>query len=190
MRTNNVHRAHALLVLLAVQAVAWSGACVSYDDLSSSSADADNAADTQFPLDEEDAIHEDVANEHVATAPSAIGGFSSSLFKFSTIVHEPGTGPGGWQEARATLKFADTRHGARWSCPVVVGTPIRSAVWGHMTKSHAADISAAVADHASSRVMHTRPEWLPALFCIKFVDDMNLIFREDYKGLGASARSR
>jgi hypothetical protein len=68
--------------------------------------------------------------------------------------------------------------------------PIRSSVFGHMTKTHAADIAAAVADAASSSVMHSRPEWLPALFCIKFAEEMNRLFLKEYEGLGASARSR
>jgi hypothetical protein len=179
--------------MLVVLTVACCGACAA-DGQSLSSPDGDEVAnDSQVRLDDDGDIRNDAENEGVAPDAVSIGGFPSSLFKFVTIVHDPGTGPaGGWQEARTRLNFVDTRPriSQRWSCPLVVGMPIRSSVFGQMSKAHAADISAAVADAASARVMHSRPEWLPALFCIKFAEEMNRLFRKEYDGLGASARSR
>ena len=47
-------------------------------------------------------------------------------------------------------------------------------------------MASSILTFASGEVMHSRPAWLPALFCIKLRDKMQELFREAYPDLGAT----
>lgn len=123
--------------------------------------------------------------------PAGVGRFSSSLFRFVSIIPDDGRDRGGgWQEASAVLKFVDGRHliPAVWSCRVTVGMPFRTGAWGPITPEYAAEISATLATDASTIVMQRRAEWLPALYCAEFIAEMRSMFRDRYDGLGARVK--
>jgi len=125
-----------------------------------------------------------------APPAAASGSFSSSLFTFVTTVQDDGKKePGGWQEASAPLRFVDARGiiPRIWTCSLTIGMPLRAAAYGQISPVSAAEKSAFVATKASVNVMHRQEEWLTAEFCIAFKDEVNRIFRQDYKGLGARA---
>jgi hypothetical protein len=97
---------------------------------------------------------------------------------------------GGYQQATASgVKFVDGRQDppAAWTCNVTVRMPIRTAKYGKISPSDAADIAATVLTDAASPTMHSQPSWQPTLFCKKLQDNMNTIFFEDYNGLGGQA---
>ena len=162
---------HGNLFALAAIILAAASACGGLDD---SSADPQNTA---YALDV----------EPVDEALLEIGGFSAALFPFKTTIEDDGTGPGGgYQEAKTTLKFVDTRQKppATWTCSFTVGMPLRTAKYGKLDAIHAAVITAEVATLSSSSVMHSREVWLPVLFCKNFKEKMFDTFRSRYNGLG------
>jgi hypothetical protein len=123
----------------------------------------------------------------------AIGSFSASLFKFKTTVEDDGTDKGGGeQQASATLAFVDVRHDPppAWICNVTIKMPLRTAKYGKISASQAAEISTKVTTKASSAVIHTRDSWQPTLFCKEFQDKMNDIFYYEYSGLGGRATAK
>lgn len=118
----------------------------------------------------------------------AIGRFSPSVFKFSTIVKDDGEPDStGWQEASAELNFVDTRpfFPRAWSCRVKIGMPLRTSALGPISPESAAEMSADVATDASQNVMYRRPEWLTAEFCSAFKDEMLSLFVGRHPRLGA-----
>jgi hypothetical protein len=118
--------------------------------------------------------------------------FSASNFRFSTLVKDDGTGKaGGWQAASAVLKFGDWRGLVPnfWQCPLTVGVPIRAEVAGHISPEYAAQITAAVASDASSEVMHSRPAWVGAAYCLEFYEKMRQMFRVRYSVPATVSRS-
>jgi hypothetical protein len=123
--------------------------------------------------------------------PVITGGnsFDASDFVFVTTVPDDGQdGAGGWQQAIATLKFVrwtSTIFPQRWSCPVTVGMPIRSAAWGTWSASKAATVTAAIATLASENVTHETPDLTGVLFCSAFKDEMLSLFKMQFAGLGA-----
>jgi hypothetical protein len=128
----------------------------------------------------------------LATPALAIGGFSPSLFKFAPGVRDDGQDlAAGWQVANAELRFVDTRPVIPriWSCHVTVGMPLRTAVLGRISPEAAAEMTADIATAASTRVMRSRQEWLSAEFCKAFKNEMNLLFFENHRGLGAKVTS-
>lgn len=121
----------------------------------------------------------------------AIGSFSPSLFQFSTIVADDGRdGGGGWQQATAVLRFADTRHviPTIWSCRITIGMPIRAVAYGKVSPNQAADWSAEMVTEASTVVMKRRESWIPTLYCIELVAETNRCFNERLPRLGAQAK--
>lgn len=127
---------------------------------------------------------------HHAPPPETVqvGSFSSSVFQFVPIVPDDGQGKaGGWQEAIVTLLFSDGRQvpTLRWTCKIRVGMPIRPENYGVISASVAASMSAAAATTASVAVMHRRPMWIPALYCIHFVKDVELTLNTTWTKLGA-----
>ena len=117
-----------------------------------------------------------------------IGSISASLFTFGkTQEDDPSQEAGGWQEANAVLKFADGRQEPvqAWSCTINVGMPLRTVKRGTINAEWAAKASASVATEASSTTMHSKSQWTPASFCKAFKDEMNKVFADSYKGLGA-----
>ena len=116
------------------------------------------------------------------------GAFSDSLFQFVTIVNYDGKSvAGGWQEAIATLRFVDARHliPQTWTCTIKVGLPVKPENYAVISAAAAARMSAAAATTASTIVMKTRPEWIPALYCIHFATAMQLTLNTTYDRLGA-----
>ncbi|MDI1451247.1 hypothetical protein [Polyangium sp. 6x1] len=139
------------------------------------------------------AAPEDVEEERgeVAEAERAfvgVGGFSPALFQFFTTVPDDGRDPaGGWQAAATVLNFVDGRHffPQVWSCQVFVEVPIRHSMVGVITPQHAALRTAAAATNASRVVMHRRPQWVRALFCMEFATEL-----QTQLGLGAKVRAQ
>jgi hypothetical protein len=128
----------------------------------------------------------------VAMPALAIGRFSPSIFRFGTILNDDGKGEaGGWQEASADLSFVDTRtlipHA--WTCRITVGMPLRAVALGRIPPGMAAEMSANVATDASGVVMHSRPSWLGAEFCVALKVEMLSMFAGRHPQLGARVTS-
>jgi hypothetical protein len=135
-------------------------------------------------------VHTPWANavEYNRPIESIRGGFSPSVFKFVTTVPDDGQGKaGGWQEATATLTFSDGRQvpTLMWTCTIRVGMPIRPESYGVISPAVAASMSAAAATTASVAVMHRRPMWIPALYCIHFAKEVELNLKTTWSKLGA-----
>jgi hypothetical protein len=131
--------------------------------------------------------------EPIGEAEQEIGGFSASLFQFTTQVEDRGGGRGGgYQTASAKLRFVDPRQKptAIWACSLTVGMPLRTMKLGRISPARAAQIAADVATSASYTVMHSRGSWLRIAFCLGFQDEMNRLFGKDHEGLGARAYAR
>lgn len=94
--------------------------------------------------------------------------------------------------AETLLRFVDGRQNptAIWACKTIVGMPIRTQKFAHVSPARAAEIAADVATRASSAVMHSRPSWLRVAFCTSLQNEMNSEFADSYKGLGARAYIR
>lgn len=121
------------------------------------------------------------------------GGFSVGEFRFVPTVPDDGQGPaGGWQEATAKLRIVDMRHFVprSWSCLMTIGMPLRTASEGRIPPEEAALRTATVATQASSAVMHRQAEWIPAVYCKRFGDEMLLLFQSRYPRLGARVRGQ
>lgn len=124
----------------------------------------------------------------LAAPALAVGAFSPSAFKFEVERKDDGKeAAGGWQVAVAQLRFVDTRSFIPriWSCRMKVGMALRAEVLGRISPGYAAQVTAEVATKASAEVMHRRPEWLTAAFCIDFRNEMNILFGRDHVYLGA-----
>ena len=121
-----------------------------------------------------------------------IGGFSSSLFVFKTIVQddEPSLPAGGWRVAVATLNFSDGRQepAQAWTCTVRVGMPLRAEKLGVLSASWAATASAGAATTAGGIVMRMQERWIPASFCIRFTEGLEKVLNSANKGLGAKVQ--
>jgi hypothetical protein len=112
--------------------------------------------------------------------------FSPSVFHFVTIVADDREDKGGgWQEASASLSFCVWTHLVPkcWTCPVVVGLPIRAERYGTISPAHASEMTAEMATEASE-VIHERPEWVTAAFCHAFTDRMKKLFDARYPKMG------
>jgi hypothetical protein len=113
----------------------------------------------------------------VEPTQKAESAFDASLFKFRVWVNDDGKGlGGGTQRASTVLEFVDTRSSWRnpdkWDCRITISMPIRHRTFGVISPERAAEISAAAAVAASTKVMHERPKWIAALFCPKFADQI------------------
>lgn len=127
---------------------------------------------------------------HHARPPEAVqvGSFSPSVFKFVVTIPDDGKDKaGGWQEAVATLNFSDGRQvpTLMWTCTIKVGMPIRPENYGVISSAVAASMSAAAATTASKAVMHRRPMWIPALYCIHFAKEVESTLNTTWSKLGA-----
>ncbi len=96
--------------------------------------------------------------------------FDASMFEFGVHVPDDHQGiAGGSQRAVAKLHFVDARaswiNPDIWDCRVMIEMPIRHHSLGIITPAHAADMSVAAAEAASSFVMRSQPRWIAALFC-------------------------
>jgi hypothetical protein len=108
-----------------------------------------------------------------------IGGvfhFHPSIFKFVTIVADDGKDKGGgWQEAIVNLKIRRWIGWApeSWSCPLKIGTPLRSEANGKISPEIAASASAEVATEASDAIMTSSPSIPQGIFCSLLKGQMN-----------------
>jgi hypothetical protein len=114
--------------------------------------------------------------------------FGSKEFSFVVDVPDDGKDPaGGWQKATTHLHFEHLHDGIpvrKWSCPVVVGMPIRSELEGRISPSRAALLSAEVATDAAQALSADYEDPDP-LFCAKFRTKMRALFYDRYRGFGA-----
>lgn len=107
--------------------------------------------------------------------------FDASNFRFGMVVPDDGHDrSGGSQRAITVLKFWDGRQGLlgqSWTCLVSVWLPLRLS-YVPISPSQAAEMTAPVADAASSTVMHSQPSWpLSVIFCKRFAAKMEEIFK-------------
>ena len=94
-----------------------------------------------------------------------------------TELPDDGTGPaGGWQGARASLKFHGVRPGL--VCTVKVEIPLRTEAHGRISAQRAAELSAATATNASIlvRALNKDREWIGQDFCRAWRDKMKELF--------------
>jgi hypothetical protein len=108
--------------------------------------------------------------------------FDASSFRFTTVVPDDGHDvSGGSQRSTTVLKFWDGRQGIlgqSWTCLVSVWLPIRLN-YTPISPDRAAEMTAPVADAASSTVMHSQPSWpLSVIFCKRFAAKMEEIFKK------------
>lgn len=124
--------------------------------------------------------------------PSAgsVNGFAAEVFVFETTVKDDGKdAAGGWQVSGAMLKYArlpsfgiipDT-----WSCSVVIGMPLRTAVNGIVPPDQAANMSAGIATAASTVLEHGGPKLPPGIFCSKLKPTMQGLWNQVFPTIGA-----
>lgn len=99
------------------------------------------------------------------------------VFHIVVIVKDDGKDEaGGWQEARATLKFSDWRKPFApyfWRCPMIVEMPLRTKLRGRISPEYAARRAAEVATLATESLMHSR-DWRgqDAQYCQELCRDM------------------
>jgi hypothetical protein len=122
---------------------------------------------------------------------SGVGGFSSSVFKFTTIVPDDGKDEaGGWQATTAALKFFRWTSvlPQSWACPVTVGMPIRAKLYGTISPATAANMTAGIASKVAMDLMHVKPELPMGIFCSKLGPLMQVEFDAKYPSLGATVK--
>jgi hypothetical protein len=119
-----------------------------------------------------------------ACVAGVISMFRPSNFSFVTVLADKGgIGPGGWQEARAVLAFADGLFEIT-TCQVRIGMPLRTQTLGLISSSTAAIYSAGAANGAASSLWPT--DLPPGIFCSKLKPAIQQRFNEQYPGLGAA----
>ncbi len=122
-------------------------------------------------------------------APASPAGITFSTFKptdfpFVTIIPHDGTGPSGWQAAKANLEF--TRYVIptkviKWYCPITIGMPEWNSAMGKISPITAATMSAAVANTVNRGMDYSLPQ---GIFCRRFVNAVQAAFPTMYPGLG------
>lgn len=120
------------------------------------------------------------------------GPFSSSIFKFVTIVADDGTGTGGgWQQAVSSLRIVRLNYlviPEVWHCPVTIGMPLRTTINGPISHKLAASITAQVANQAAIKVRSESPDLPQGIFCLTIKNEMGAIFLAQHKTVGASVK--
>ncbi|KYF67237.1 hypothetical protein BE15_11325 [Sorangium cellulosum] len=113
--------------------------------------------------------------------------FDPSDFNFVTTIKDDGQDEGGgWQEARAKLKFKSLNIPHKvtsWSCAFTIGMPLRTVLMGRIDPSLAASFSEDVTEEVANRMDYELP---PGIFCEKFILAARAAFKSKYKGLGAT----
>jgi hypothetical protein len=119
-------------------------------------------------------------------APWVYVDFDPSEFVFVPIVKDGGTGNGGgWQEARANLKFrllTVPRKIENWSCAFTIGMPFRTEAMGQIDPIRAASLSEEVTEDVANRMDYKLP---PGIFCERFILAARAAFKSKYPLLGA-----
>ncbi|MBK9259400.1 MAG: hypothetical protein IPM54_06135 [Polyangiaceae bacterium] len=114
--------------------------------------------------------------------------FKPSEFPFVTILQHNGTGPGGWQEAKANLEFIRISLPItyiKWYCPITIGMPLRTEALGAIPPSRAATMSATVANSVGAGMDYKLPQ---GIFCDTFRTGVRAAFPTMYPGLGARVK--
>lgn len=96
---------------------------------------------------------------------------------------------GGWQEARANLKFKDihvSRSGSarEWYCDFTIGMPLRTRMMGQIDAIRAATLSEEVTEDVATR-MRKDYKLPPGIFCDRFITELRTRFKSMYPDLGA-----
>ncbi|WP_437618780.1 hypothetical protein [Sorangium sp. So ce1151] len=114
--------------------------------------------------------------------------FEPSDFNFVTTLAYDGTVAGGWQEAKAGLKFGRGNRGVD-ACLVHIGMPLRTVAWGEISADRAAIISSDLANRIAAKFYEEGfTDLPPGVFCSKFKREMYDRFDDrqgQYQGLGA-----
>jgi hypothetical protein len=134
--------------------------------------------------DEEDA-EEGSPESTSSNGPSGlpIGSFSPSDFKFITIIPDDGKAePGGWQEAKVTLKIKrliGIMTYESFTCPqMTIGTPLRNKDQGKISAQMAAETSAEIATYVTG-VIDEVPQ---GIFCVKLKEGMTKMMPQAISG--------
>jgi hypothetical protein len=113
--------------------------------------------------------------------------FDPSDFPFATIVEYSGGLAGGWQRARANLKFWRVSVPTRviqWTCPITVEMPRRTQFMGKISSSRAAKLSVEITEDVARSMDYKLPQ---GIFCRTFVAEVDARFKSRYPLLGARA---
>jgi hypothetical protein len=114
--------------------------------------------------------------------------FGSKAFPFVVDVPDDGKDPaGGWQKTTTRLHFVllhEDLPTRAWWCPRAVGMPSRCAREGRITPSYAAFLSAEIATEASKALL-AGWEGPEGLFCFRFTEKMQQLFKDQHPGIGA-----
>ncbi|MGK4002369.1 hypothetical protein WMF31_07085 [Sorangium sp. So ce1036] len=114
--------------------------------------------------------------------------FDPSEFRFVTIVKDDGKDEGGgWQEAKANLKFehADVPGGTNtWYCAFTIKMPIRTKEMELIDPGRAASLSEEITEYVAYN-MRRDYELPPGIFCRRFIDNADAAFKFRYPDLGA-----
>jgi len=94
---------------------------------------------------------------------------------------------GGSQEVSTALNVV--RQGLiiddPWSCPVKIGMPLRTQVYGPITHGQAAAITTLIANKAGLKVAEEEPHLPNGIICLRIYGYMKEFFLKDFKSLGA-----
>jgi hypothetical protein len=105
---------------------------------------------------------------------------------FRVFIRDDGKGKaGGWQEARADLDFWHVvlpRWPDHWRCLLTVGMPLRTEAAGPIPSREAAIFSVEIAEDAARAMDYNLPQ---GIFCKRFIESMNRLFKARYPKLGA-----
>ncbi|WP_437745823.1 hypothetical protein WMF39_12840 [Sorangium sp. So ce1504] len=123
-------------------------------------------------------------------APWVYVDFDPSDFPFVTIVMDDGTGKGGgWQESRINLTFRRLtipHEIKQWSCPLTIGMPIRTEIYGLIDPDRASSLSEEIMEEVANGMDYHLPQ---GIFCKSFADKADAAFKSKYKRLGAKVTS-
>ena len=116
--------------------------------------------------------------------------FDPSDFPFVTTIPDDGQGKGGgWQVAKANLKF---EHNVipggtnTWYCAFNIEMPLRTEFMGKIDASRAASLSEEITEGVARRP-DTDYSLPPGIFCSQFIDKVDKAFKSTYPRLGATA---
>jgi hypothetical protein len=120
--------------------------------------------------------------------PFTYANFDPSDFPFVTTLPDDGADKGGgWQEAKARLKFEHLvipGEARVWHCPITIGMPLRTKLMGRIDSSRAASLSEVVTENVAESMNYKIPS---GIFCKQFAINVDAAFSSIYVGLGARA---
>src|SRR5688572_5640688 len=114
--------------------------------------------------------------------------FDPSDFPFVTIVEDDGAGKGGgWQQARARLKFEYRMvpgGTTEWYCAITIRMPLRTEAMGRIDSTRAASLSEEITEDVANLMDYKLPS---GIFCKQFAIEVDATFKSKYPKLGARA---